>query len=223
MTAGRPGVLLALVAAAAVPAGAAELRGYGRTVDGAVLSYHSPYPDVSSALITRATDGAMAVVWETEPVPADWKGGPATFIWLAGHATGKGAHRFDLAIDGAPVLSFRTSADSSRRTWRETAPDGTVLSFETVMVDQFEELFGFMRLEVPAARLRPGRPLRLSVTGEKAASNDWVMTFRDDLRREVWARSEQALVRKDGKLFQVVRVEMSHLGPPAEALVSCGG
>lgn len=223
MTGGRPGVLLALVAAAAVPAGAAELRGYGRTVDGAVLSYHSPYPDVSSALITRASDGTMAVVWETEPVPADWKGGPATFIWLAGHATGKGAHRFDLAIDGAPVLSFRTSPDSSRRTWRETAPDGTALSFETVMVDQFDELFGFMRLEVPAARLRPGRPLRLSVTGEKAASNDWVMTFRDDLRREVWARSEQALVRKDGKLFQVVRVEMSHLGAPAEALVSCDG
>lgn len=223
MTAGRPGVLLALVAAAAVPAGAAELRGYGRTVDGAVLSYHSPYPDVSSALITRASDGAMAVVWETEPVPAGWTGGPATFIWLAGHATGKGAHRFDLAIDGAPALSFRTSADSSRRAWRETAPDGTALSFETVMVDQFDELFGFMRLEVPASRLRPGRPLRLSVTGEKAASNDWVMTFRDDLRREVWARSEQALVRKDGRLFQVVRVEMSHLGAPAKALVSCGG
>jgi hypothetical protein len=226
MTAGRPGVLLALVAAAAAPAAAgpaAELRGYSRTVEGAVLSYHSPYPDVASALITRATDGAMAIAWETEPIPDAWKDGPATFIWLAGHATGKGAHRFDLTIDGALALSFRTSADATRRTWRETAPDGTALSFETVMVDQFDELFGFMRLEVPAARLRPGRPLRLAVTGEKAGSNDWVMTFRDDLRRDVWARSEQALVRKDGRLFQIVRVEMSHLGAPGGALVSCGG
>ncbi len=223
MTAGRPGVLLALVAAAAVPAGAAELRGYGRTIDGAVLSYHSPYPDVTSALITRASDGAMAITWETEPVPAGWKGGPATFIWLAGHATGKGAHRFDLMIDGQPALSFRTSADASRRTWRETGADGISLSFETLMVDQFDELFGFMRLEVPASRLRPGHALRLEVTGEKAGSNDWFMTFRDDLRREVWARSEQALVRKDGRLFQVVRVEMSHLGAPGGAVVSCGG
>jgi hypothetical protein len=48
------------------------------------------------------------------------------------------------------------------------------------------------------------------------------MTFRDDLRREVWARSEQALVREGKKFFQIVRVEMSHLGPPAKAVVSCG-
>jgi alpha-mannosidase len=222
MTASRPGVLLALVAAAAVPAGAGELRGYGRTIDGAVLTYHSPYPDITSALITRATDGTMTVVWETEAVPADWKGGPATFLWLAGHATGKGAHRFDLKVDGKPVLSFRTSADASRRNWRETGRDGLALSFETLMVDQFDELFGFMRLEVPASRLRPGHALRLEVAGEKAGSNDWFMVFRDDLRREVWARSEQALVRRDGRLFQVVRVEMSHLGAPGGAVVSCG-
>ena len=222
MTARRPGVLLALVAAAAVPAGAGELRGYSRTIDGTVLSYHSPYPDITSALITRASDGTMNIIWESEPVPADWKGGPATFLWLAGHATGKGAHRFDLTVDGKPVLSFRTSADASRRNWRETGRDGIALSFETVMVDQFDELFGFMRLEVPASRLRPGHGLRLEVTGEKAGSNDWFMVFRDDLRREVWARSEQALVRKDGRLFQVVRVEMSHLGAPGGANVSCG-
>jgi hypothetical protein len=222
MTTSRPGVLLAIVAAAAVPAGAGELRGYGRTIDGAVLSYHSPYPDITSALITRASDGTKNIIWESEPVPADWKGGPATFLWLAGHATGKGAHRFDLTVDGKPVLSFRTSADASRRNWRETGRDGIALSFETVMVDQFDELFGFMRLEVPASRLRPGHALRLEVTGEKAGSNDWFMVFRDDLRREVWARSEQALVHKDGRLFQVVRVEMSHLGAPGGANVSCG-
>lgn len=223
MTARRPGVLLALVAAAAVPAGAEWLRGYSRTIDGPVLSYHSPYPDVSSALISRASDGTMTVAWETEAVPADWQGGPATFVWLAGHATGKGAHRFDLAVDGEKALSFRTSADSSRREWLETGAGGFALRFETVMVDQFDELFGFMWLEVPASHLRPGQPLRIEVTGEKAGSNDWFMAFRDDLRRDVWARSEQALVRKEGRLFQVVRVEASHLGPPIGAVVSCGG
>jgi alpha-mannosidase len=218
----RPGVLLALVAAATAPAGAEWLKGYGRTIAGAEMSYHSPYPDISSALISRASDGAMAVEWETEPVPADRKGGPLTFVWLAGHATGKGGHRFDLAVDGREALSFRTSADSSRREWRETGPGGLSLTFKTVMVDQFDELFGFMWLEVPAALVHPGRPLRIKVTGEKAGSNDWFMVFRDDLRRDVWARGEQALVRKDGRLFQIVRVEVSHLAPPGNAVVSCG-
>ena len=222
MTVRRPGVLLALVTAATDPAGAEWLRGYGRTLAGAEMSYHSPYPDISSALISRASDGAMAVEWETEAVSADWKDGPATFVWLAGHATGKGGHRFDLAVDGRDTLSFHTSPDSSRRDWREEGPDGILLAFRTVMVDQFDELFGFMWLEVPAARLRPGRPLTIKITGENAGSNDWVMVFRDDLRRDVWARSEQALVRRDGRLFQIVRVEVSHLGAPGGALVSCG-
>ncbi len=156
MTVRRPGVLLALVAAAAVPAGAEWLRGYGGTVSGAAMSYHSPYPDISSALISRASDGAMAVEWETEAVPLDRKGGPATFVWLAGLATGKGAHRFDLSVDGRSALSFRSSSDSSRREWRETGTGGVSLSFKTVMVDQFDELFGFMWLEVPAASSAPG-------------------------------------------------------------------
>ena len=222
MTASGPRVLLALVAAAAAPPGPEWLRGYRTTLAGVTMSYHSPYPDISSALLVRATDGTMSAEWETEPVPTGWAGRPATFVWLSGLATGKGAHRFDLAVDGKPALSFRTSADSTRKEWRETGAGGVSLSFETLMVDQFGELFGLMRLEVPPALLRPGRPLRLQVTGEKADSNDWFMVFRDDLRRDVWAQSEQALVRKDGRLFQVVRVEISHLAPPGKAVVSCG-
>jgi alpha-mannosidase len=219
-----PRVVLALVAAAtAVPAGAEGLRGYGRTVAGMSIAYHSPYPDITSALIVRASDGTSSAEWETEAVPADWGTRPATFLWLAGLATGKGAHRFELSVDGRTPLVFRTSADSSRREWREAGPDGVALSFQTVMVDQFDELFGFMRLEVPAALLRPGRPLSLKVAGEKGGSNDWFMTFQDDLRREIWARSEQALVREGGALFQIVRVAISHLGPPAKAAVSCTG
>jgi alpha-mannosidase len=224
MTHAGPRVVLALVAAAtAVPAGAEGLRGYGRTVSGMTIAYHSPYPDITSALIVRALDGTSAAEWETEAVPADWGARPAAFLWLAGLATGKGAHRFELAVDGRTAVVFRTSVDSSRREWREAGADGVALSFQTVMVDQFDELFGFMRLEVPASLLKPGRPLRLKVTGEKGGSNDWFMTFQDDLRREVWARSEQALVREGGTLFQVVRVAISHLGPPSKAVVSCTG
>ncbi len=225
MTPSGPRVLLALVvaAAAAAPPGPEWLRGYRTTIAGVTMSYHSPYPDISSALLVRATDGTMSAEWETEPVPPGWAGRPATFVWLAGLATGKGAHRFDLAVAGKPALSFRTLADSKREEWRETGASGVSLSFKTLMVDPFGEHFGLMWLEVPPALLGPGRPLRIKVTSEKGGSNDWFMAFRDDLRRDVWAQSEQALVRKDGRLFQVVRIEMSHLAPPSKAVVSCPG
>src|SRR5512136_1386239 len=105
MTTRRLGTLLALVTPATAPADAEWLRGYGKTISGVELAYHSPYPDISAALISRASDGTMSVEWETEPLPAAWKGGSATFVWLAGHATGKGGHRFDLSVDGETALS----------------------------------------------------------------------------------------------------------------------
>ena len=213
----------ALLAFSAAGKGAEWLRGYQKTISGTTLAYHSPYPDISSALLVRATDGTMAVEWETEPVPAGWGSRPATFIWMAGLATGKGAHRFDLTVDGKAAVTFTTSEDSSRKEWRVDGADGISLSFETAMIDQFDELFGFMRLDVPASLLQPGRPLRLKITSEAGRSNDWVMVFRDDLRSDVSATSDQVLVRREEGLFQVVRVEVSHIAPPGKAVVSCEG
>ena len=213
----------ALLASSAAGEGREWLRGYEKTISGSTLAYHSPYPDISSALLVRATDGTMAIEWETEPVPAGWGNRPATYIWMAGLATGKGAHRFDLVVDGKAAVAFSTSEDSSLKEWRIDGVGGISLSFETAMVDQFDELFGFMQLEVPASFLHPGRPLRLKITGEAGRSNDWVMIFQDDLRREVSATSDQVLVRREDGLFQVVRVEVSHLAPPGKAFISCEG
>jgi hypothetical protein len=137
------------------------LKGYQRTIGGETISYHSPFPDSNSALIVRATDGRMSIEWETEPVPEGFRGSAATFIWMSGLATGKGAHRFDLDVNGVRTLAFTTSEDSSRRTWTVGGAGGASLSFETAMVDQFSELFGFMLLTVPAALLRARRAPRL--------------------------------------------------------------
>jgi len=198
------------------------LKGYQRTIGGETISYHSPFPDSNSALIVRATDGRMSIEWETEPVPEGFRGSAATFIWMSGLATGKGAHRFDLDVNGVRTLAFTTSEDSSRRTWTVGGAGGASLSFETAMVDQFSELFGFMLLTVPAALLRPGEPVRLKVTGERGVSPDWFMVFEDELAPGIAVKSEQVSVRKDGALRQLLRVEISHIAPPAEAVISTG-
>jgi len=217
---GLIGALLLLLPPAGRAADSPWLKGYAKTVSGETIGYHSPYPEATAALLARATDGTMAVEWQTEPVPADFNRPFATFIWMAGLATQKGAHQFFLYADGTPLLAFRTGKDASEKTWRVAGKEGAALSFKTTLVDQFQELFGFMFLELPKSMLAPGKPVRLKVVGEKGGSNDWFMTFQYDLLPFVRANGEPALVRKDGALFQSVRVEISHIAPPADAVVS---
>ncbi len=199
------------------------LRGYRRTVSGERIPYHSAFPEIGTALLVRASDGPGPIEWESAPVPEDFDRPAAEFIWMAGLATGKGAHRFSLAIDGVAALDLTTAPDPSRRSLRVEGPGGVILIFETALVDQFDELFGFMRLTVPAALLRPGKPLTLRITGESAGSRDWVMVFEDELVARISAKAEQALVRRDGELRQVVRTTVAHFAPPAWAVASIEG
>ncbi|MBN1939316.1 MAG: hypothetical protein JW843_07010 [Candidatus Aminicenantes bacterium] len=197
------------------------LQGWSKTIAGEVLSYHSPYPDVSQALLSRATDGTMTISWETAPIPADFKGETATFIWMCGLATQDGAHRFEMKIDGRPLLSFRTGKDASEKTWEIPGPNGVSLRFETTMVDQFEELFGFMFLTLPASAVTPGRPVRIDVTGENGGSRDWFMMFPATLSFRIEAAGEEALIRDASGVRQSIRLEISHIGPasPVEIVV----
>jgi alpha-mannosidase len=201
----------------------AWLKGYAKTVSGETIGYHSPYPEATSALLVRATDGRMSAAWETAPVPDDFSAPVATFVWMAGLATQKGAHAFFLSVDDEPLLAFHTGKDASEKSWEIPGKNGATLTFKTTLVDQFQELFGFMFLTLPKSSLRPGKPVRLKVAGENGGSRDWFMVFQYDLEPWVRASAEQALVRKGDKLSQSIRVEISHIGPPEEAVISAGG
>ena len=223
MTASGPRVLSALVAAAAAPRpGRNGSRATRTTLAGETMSYHSPYPDITSALLVRATDGTMAIEWETEPVPAGLTGRPPLSSGWPAWPPARAPIASTWPSTGGRALSFRTSDDSTRG---RMAGDRGGRHLAVLQDDHGRSVRRALRLHVPRSSrrpvLRPGRPLRLKVTGEKAGSHDWFMVFRDDLRRDVWAKSEQALVRKDGRLFQLVRVEISHIAPPAKAVVSC--
>lgn len=219
---------LALLVAAPMAFGAeAEagpwLQGWAKTIAGEAMGYHSAYRDISDALIARATDGTMTVSWETAPVPADFKADAATFIWMCGLATQKGAHRFEMKIDGRPLTAFRTGKDASEKKWTLPGPDGASLRFETTYVDQFDELFGFMFLTLPKSVLAPGRPVRIDVTGEKGESRDWFMMFPAKLASWVRASGEEALIRENGGARQSLRLEISHIAPAAPLEVNIQG
>ncbi|HQP75712.1 MAG TPA: hypothetical protein PLU41_16905, partial [Acidobacteriota bacterium] len=81
--------LLAVAAGAAVPAvlppGHSGLAGFDTAVAGERLRYHSFHPYARESLLTRVTDGRMAIEWTTAPAPDPLPAAPCTFVWIGAH------------------------------------------------------------------------------------------------------------------------------------------
>jgi alpha-mannosidase len=210
----------AAVAAASTPDSNVWVAGYDRTLAGETIRYHSSHPLAQSALIVRAETGDQYIEWQTAPVPDTSGISTVSFAWLAGLATGKGGHSFELSVDGRPVLTLSTTADAAAKRREFFGPDGSRLVFQAALTDQFEELFGPMILTLPASACPAGHPLTIRIRGPAADSRDWIMTFRYKLRNRTSAEPEQVLLRQEPAPVQLVRVDVERLGPPVEAEVS---
>ncbi|MCZ7554771.1 MAG: GH92 family glycosyl hydrolase [Bacteroidia bacterium] len=195
------------------------ISGFASEESGATLGYHSSHPDAHEALLTRATYEAMPIVWRSAVVPAEAGDGAIALAWLAGMSTNKGGNLFTLSVNGREILSFRTprTADSSVVT---AQGNGAVLHFAADMVDEFGDLFGTMTLILPKGMFDSGRPLSLRLEGERAGSQDWVMTFKHSFSGRRFAATDVGSAQgKDGPL-QFARVCMEHLGQPTMITVT---
>ncbi len=186
-----------------------------------VIIHHIPLAKV--ALITRAGDGKKGIEWETQPVPNKVTEPFGTFVWLAGVGSGKGAHRFELSVDGAPWFSFTSAKDASMKEWRVAGKNGAVLSFKTDMVDGYGDFFGNMVMKLPVSALVPGKPATIRIVGENAGSPDWIMVFEYALKPKIMTGNEFALMNENGKSQQLVKVDIEHLGKPVAVVISTKG
>ncbi len=164
------------------PHAANWIEGFATPVSGERITYNSPLPEVTEALLSRATDGAMAIEWETAPVPSAGLPDSVTFVWMMGLMAQEPHRRFDFFLNGEEWGSFRTG---TRRAWAVEGSGGGTLRFRAVLADQHGDLHGFMRLTVPSSLLRLGRSQILKIVGEDAGSMSWAMTF---LERNVASR-----------------------------------
>lgn len=139
------------------------LGGYRAAVAGDTIEYHSAHPAAHTALIARANREQQRIAWTTDTVPTAFRGRSASFTWIAGVATGRGGTRFDLDVDGRPVLHFRTPENDSISSFTCTGADGAMLRFHGTLMDEFHDLFGNMTLTLPATFLQPGKPLTLAL------------------------------------------------------------
>ena len=184
------------------------LKGFARTISGQSFDYHSPHPAVRSSLLSRATDGTMGVEWETEPLPDNYRDATATFIWIAGLGSNIAEQKFDFLIDDEYSLTFTSSKEKN---WTIKGKKNVELSFKTMMVDQYTDLFGYMYLKVPVDMLAPGKPMKIKVVGEAAGSNAWFMIFQESLEAKVDFQNEFALLKSKGRLVQQVRINLVNL------------
>jgi hypothetical protein len=216
-----PTILVGFLAIRLLASDSLWLKGYEKTLRSEKILYHSPYPGKHSALLVRAADGTMVSEWETEKAPENFKEKEALFVFMGGLATAKGSHRFYLTVEDKSTIVFNTSADSSRKKWTVSNEDGISLSFDTAMVDQFNELFGYFFLKVPARMLVTGKALKLRLSAEKGGSPDWVMVFEHRLSSWAKLRALPSLLNTRPP-HQLLLLEISHFGEPDEVQIQLG-
>ncbi|MCC7389269.1 MAG: hypothetical protein IT431_10920 [Phycisphaerales bacterium] len=210
---------LALSPSAAAQATSQTLPGYARRVSGETLPYHAPDPGVTHGLLVRSLHADRPIEWETSPVPADFAGEYAEFVWLFGLQVSPEQRRFELRLNGERCLAFGNPPTGEVRDWTIEGVGGVSLRFRATMIDRFGDLMGYAVLRVPAARLRPAEPLRLAVAGESAGSRAWYITFMSEVREGVRASSRAGVVRDPAGNYQPIEMWVTYLGEPTDAVV----
>lgn len=196
------------------------LQGYSASVAGERMSYHSPLPGNRVALITRAAEEWDPISWRTEAVSLPRDAGPVRFAWLAGLGCNLGNRLFTLRVAGIDTIDFHTI---DQEEWAAAGSEGAILKFRSLYFDHHGDRFGLMTLEVPGATLRPGEPLELSIAGEKAGSQAWVMTFEEPLTEGIALTPQPVLLRREGGSRQPIDLTVLRLGDLTELTVRAKG
>ncbi|MGB2905919.1 MAG: glycoside hydrolase family 38 C-terminal domain-containing protein [Candidatus Aminicenantaceae bacterium] len=198
-------------------------QGYASSIGGGIIEYHSPHPDVTSALLVRSLDTRDFIEWQSEPVPQNFVGEAATFVWIFGMDVDADPHSYDLSVNGEAWFRFANPMVNSVKEWTVDARNGARLHFRVTMIDRHGDVFGYIALHMPAGLLPRGKPLRFRVAGESAGSRVWYMTFQNEVRVGAEVVPQPAIVRREGGLYQPVHVHLVHLGLPETAHLEVEG
>ncbi|MFC1726791.1 hypothetical protein ACFL4T_14305, partial [candidate division KSB1 bacterium] len=198
------------------------LQGYIKSLKGQVMSYHSPEPGVTSALLVRSIDSNMYIEWETEAVPQDYKSEFVTFLWMFGIDVNSDSHKFDLFVNGKKRFTFSNPKTTDKKIWSVDGDKGAELKFRAVMVDRYEDMMGYATMRLPVSDMKRGEPLIIKVAGETSKSRSWYMTFESKVEQKFSIETEDVMFREGNKLLQSLRFDFVHLGERINGSLSIG-
>ena len=150
-------------------------EGFQKNIGGNEFTYSSFRNDVTDALITRCTDGKMAIEWETAKVPTNWSQNEAGFLWIAAFDLTSERYIFDLSLNGVKRFEIPTT---TKKNWEIKTEDGGRLSFVTVETDQHGDAHGYMSLVAPKSWIKAGEAQQIKIVGREAGSNTWLIIYK---------------------------------------------
>lgn len=149
-------------------------EGFSENLGSNQFTYESIREDVTASLLTRTTNGEMAIEWLTGKIPPDWEGKAADFLWIAAMDKPNRDKEFFMYINGELKFVFTNPSDH----WEVTSDDGGKLAFSVFMTDRHGDGHGYMFLHAPLSWLTPGEGLRIKVVGEAAETNTWCIVYQ---------------------------------------------
>lgn len=194
------------------------VNGYANKVSGMDFSYTSCIPGFRASLLVRATNGNDYMEWETEKIPAGIKEKYTTFVWIAALGSGPGRAQMNLLINGNKQFSFFTDA---RPKWEVTSKDGSILQFNSIMVDQHGDHHGYMILRIPSKQVKAGSSLKINVTGGNNNLSSWYMTFKKPVVTGVTLNPFPAILKKTNS--QLVEIGIFYFGDQTNGKIYANG
>jgi len=197
-------------------------KGFEEEISGKRFSYHSPFPDVTEALILRGRADYEAISWTTEVVPASYEGEFVTFVWVYSMDTDPEPIPLILRVDGKEWFRFSSPLRSKIGTRSIQGKKGAELSFNVTMLDISEDEMGFAILKLPGSAIQKGKATTLEIAAEPVGDNSWFMTYKTGISEKVDIYQNKVVVKDQGKLMHSVSVDIIHLGTDAFCSVQIG-
>ena len=151
------------------------LEGFSQNLGNNDFEYHSLRKDVPDCLLTRSTDGNMAIEWETQAVPESYKGKSASFVWLTALDLTTKTNGFDVFVDDIKRFEI---ISGNRESWKLEHKEGGELEFITFTKDQHGDAHGYMMLKAPKRWIAPGKPLKITIVGHNDNEPTWIIVYK---------------------------------------------